>query len=67
MPFLCWRAEGFLVIDIQPDNQPTKLGQVLNAFTAAALLISGLLLLSAFYVEEELVRAFCLGIGPELG
>jgi len=61
MPFLCWRAEGFLVIDIQPDNQPTKLGQVLNAFTAAALLISGLLLLSAFYVEEELVRAFCLG------
>ncbi len=47
--------------DIQPDNQPTKLGQVLNAFTAAALLLSGLLLLSAFYVEDELIRAFCLG------
>ncbi len=43
------------------SNQPTKLSQVFNAFTAAALLVSGLLLLSAFYVEEELVRAFCLG------
>ncbi len=47
--------------EIKPDKPPTKIGQVLNAFTAAALLISGLLLLSAFYVEEELVRAFCLG------
>lgn len=43
------------------SNQPTKLSQVLNAFTAAALLVCGLLLLSAFYVEGELVRAFCLG------
>ena len=43
------------------SNQPTKLSQVLNACTAASLLVSGLLLLSAFYVEEELVRAFCLG------
>lgn len=43
------------------SNQPTKLSQVLNAFTAAALLVSGLLLLSAFYVEGDLVRAFCLG------
>ena len=42
-------------------NQPTKLSQVLNAFTAAALLVSGLLLLSAFYVEDDLIRAFCLG------
>ncbi|MEE8286628.1 MAG: EAL domain-containing protein [Gammaproteobacteria bacterium] len=47
--------------EIKPDKSPTKIGQVLNAFTAAALLISGSLLLSAFYVEEELVRAFCLG------
>jgi diguanylate cyclase (GGDEF)-like protein len=49
------------VPDNRPDNQPTKLNQVLNAFTAAALLVSGLLLLSAFYVEGDLVRAFCLG------
>jgi diguanylate cyclase (GGDEF)-like protein len=37
------------------------LSQILNAFTAAALVTSGLLLMSAFYVERELVRAFCLG------
>jgi predicted signal transduction protein with EAL and GGDEF domain len=43
------------------SNQQTKLSQILNAFTAAALLVSGLLLLSAFHVEGELVRAFCLG------
>jgi diguanylate cyclase (GGDEF)-like protein len=43
------------------SNQPTTLSQVLNAFTSAALLISGLLLFSAFYLDEELVRAFCLG------
>ena len=43
------------------SNQPTKLSQILNAFTAAALLVSGLLLFSAFHVEGELVRAFCLG------
>ncbi len=65
MPFLFSRWEGFLVADIQPefkpDKPPTKVGQVLNAFTAAALLISGSLLLSAFYVQEVLVRAFCLG------
>ena len=42
-------------------GQPTKLSQLLNAFTAAALLVSGLLLLSAFFVEQDLVRAFCLG------
>ncbi len=42
-------------------ERPTKLSQVLNAFTVAALLVSGLLLLSAIYVEGELVRAFCLG------
>jgi len=43
------------------SNRPTKLTQVLNAFTAASLLVSALLLLSAFYVEEELIRAFSLG------
>jgi diguanylate cyclase (GGDEF)-like protein len=43
------------------SNRPTKLSQVLNAFTVAALVTSGLLLLSVFYVEEELVRAFSLG------
>jgi diguanylate cyclase (GGDEF)-like protein len=43
------------------SNQPTKLSQILNACTAASLLVSGLLLLSAFYVEEELIRAFSLG------
>ena len=43
------------------DGLPIKLSQILNAFTAAALVTSGLLLLSAFYVEWELVRAFCLG------
>ncbi len=43
------------------SSQPIKLSQILNAFTAAALLVSGLLLLSAFYVEGDLVRAFCLG------
>jgi diguanylate cyclase (GGDEF)-like protein len=42
-------------------SQPTKLSQVLNACTATALLASGLLLLSAFYVEDDLIRAFCLG------
>lgn len=42
-------------------GQPTKLSQLLNAFTAAALLASGLLLLSAFFVEQHLIRAFCLG------
>lgn len=49
--------EGLLVASIQP----TKLSQVLNAFTATALLVCGMLLLSAVYVEGELVRAFCLG------
>jgi len=43
------------------ERQPTKLSQILNAFTVAALLVSGLLLLSAFHVEGELARAFCLG------
>jgi len=43
------------------SNRSTKLSQVLNAFTAASLLVSALLLLSAFYVEEELIRAFSLG------
>ena len=42
-------------------NRQTKLSLALNAFTAAALLASGLLLLSAFYVEGEIARAFCLG------
>lgn len=43
------------------DRLPIRLSQILNAFTAAALVTSGLLLMSAFYVERELVRAFCLG------
>ncbi|NIM28894.1 MAG: EAL domain-containing protein [Gammaproteobacteria bacterium] len=43
------------------DRLPISLSQVLNACTAAALTICGLLLLSAFYVEGQLVRAFCLG------
>ena len=42
-------------------ERPTKLSQVLNAFTVASLLITGALLLSAFHLEGELVRAFCLG------
>jgi diguanylate cyclase (GGDEF)-like protein len=43
------------------DGLPIRLNQILNAFTAAALVTSGLLLASAFYVEGDLVRAFCLG------
>lgn len=44
-----------------PDGLPIKLNQILNAFTAAGLVTSGLLLASAFYVEGDLVRAFVLG------
>ena len=41
--------------------QPIKLNQILSVCTVVALLASGVLLLSAFYVEGEIARAFCLG------
>lgn len=59
MPFLFVRPPGR--VRVVAERQPTKLSQILNACTVAALLVSGLLLLSAFHVEGELVRAFCLG------
>ncbi|NIQ53928.1 MAG: hypothetical protein GWN71_11115, partial [Gammaproteobacteria bacterium] len=42
-------------------SQQIRISQILNAFTAAALVVSGLLLLSAFHVEDDIIRAFCLG------
>ena len=48
-------------VSLVASIQPTKLSQVLNAVTTAALVVSGLLLLSVLYVEGELVRAFVLG------
>jgi len=58
MPFLFACAKRTVTVI---GNQPTTLSRLLNAFTVAALLVSAILLLSAFHVEGEIARAFCLG------